>query len=150
MIRLATLSDVPVLVAIGTLFHSRTALAEILPYDAESVRRLLVDSIEGDHCAVFVLEDKGEVVGGIVGAVVPVYWNVRLMVGQQFAWFVRPARRHGLAALGLLDAFERWAIDKGAVAVFSGAKNDENAAAMDKLLTRKGYFNLESMYLKGV
>lgn len=151
MIRLATLTDIPVLVGIGSLFHSRTALADLLAYDAESVRQLLTVSIEKDDCAVFVLEEKGEVIGAICGSVVPVYWNHRLLVGQQFAWFVRPSRRHGLAALGLLDAFERWAIEeKGAVAVFSGAKNDENAEAMGKMLKRKGYFNLESMYLKTV
>jgi hypothetical protein len=48
-----------------------------------------------------------------------------------------------------LDAFEKWAFEeKGAAVVFSGAKNDENAAAMDNLLNRRGYFNLESLHLK--
>lgn len=151
MIRLATLSDIPVLISIGALFHSQTVLADLLPYDGESVRHLLATSIESDACVVLVLEEKGEVIGGICGSVVPVYWNQRLLVGQQFAWFVRNTRRRGLAAVGLLDAFERWAVDeKGAVAVFSGAKNDENAQAMGKLLSRKGYINLESMYLKTV
>lgn len=149
MIRRATLSDVPVLISIGALFHSQTVLADLLPYDGESVRHLLTTSIESDGCVVFVLEDKGEVIGGICGAVVPLYWNMRLLVGQQFAWFVRNTRRRGLSAVSLLDAFERWAIEeKDAVAVFSGAKNDGNREGMDKLLTRKGYINLESMYLK--
>lgn len=148
MIREATLSDVPVLISIGALFHSQTVLADLLPYDGESVRQLLTTSLENDSCVVYVLEDKGEVIGGICGAVVPVYWNARLLVGQQFAWFVRPSRRHGFASLGLLDAFEKWAFEKGAVGTFSGAKNDENAAAMGKLLGRRGYFNLEGMYLK--
>lgn len=151
MIRLATLSDVPVLISIGALFHSKTVLSDLLPYDGESVRHLLTTSIKNSDCVVYVLEEKEEVIGAICGSVVPVYWNQRLLVGQQFAWFVRPTRRHGLAAVGLLDAFERWAVDeKGAVAVFSGAKSDENAQAMGKLLGRKGYINLESMYLKTV
>jgi hypothetical protein len=151
MIRAAVFSDVPGLVSIGALFHSQTVLADLLLYDGESVRQLLTASIESDSCAVFVLEEKGEVIGGICGSVVPMYFNHRLLVGQQFAWFVRPTRRRGLAALGLLDAFERWAVeDKGAVAVFSGAKNDANAEGMEKLLGRRGYLNLESMYLKTV
>ena len=149
MVRRATLSDVPILVSIGALFHSQTVLADLLPYDPESVRVLLSTSIESENCIVFVLEDTGEVIGGICGMVIPLYWNNCLLVGQQFAWFVRNTRRRGLAAVALLDAFERWAIEEmGAVAVFSGAKNDGNREAMDKLLSRRDYVNLESMYLK--
>lgn len=149
MIRLATLTDVPILVSLGALFHSRTALDKILPYNGECIRQLLTCSIEAESSIVLVLEDKGEVVGAIVGTMIPLYWNFTLMAGQQIAWFVRPTRRHGLAALGLLDAFEKWAFEEqGASVVFSGAKNDDNAAAMDKLLTRRGYFNLESLHLK--
>jgi hypothetical protein len=149
MIRKATLEDVPILIAIGSLFHSQTVLSDLLPYDSESVRHLLVTSIENDACAVFVLEDKGKVVGGICGAVVPMYWNNRLLVGQQFAWFVVPSKREGIKSLGLLDEFERWAFEeKDAVACFSGRKQDENAKAMGRLLSGKGYFELESMHLK--
>lgn len=149
MIRPATFEDIPVLVSIGSLFHSQTILDELLPYDSGSVRHLLEASIEKPECTVIVLELEGEVIGGIVGAVSPVYWNQSLLVGQQFAWFVRNSKRRGMASVKLLEAFEKWAFENGAVAVFSGAKNDANREGMDKLLSRKGYFNLESVYLKG-
>jgi len=148
MIRKATVKDVPTLVSLGALFHAHTVLADLLEYDGESVRDLLITSIGSSDCSVFVLEEKGQVIGGICGGVVPLYWNRKLLVGQQFAWFVKPSERRGLSSLGLLDAFERWAYDHGAAAVFSGAKNDENGPVMDKLLKRRGYINLESMHLK--
>jgi hypothetical protein len=148
MIREAQLADIPVLVALGALFHSQTVLADLLPYDAPSVQRLLEDALQNEAYAVFVMTDAEEITGMICGALVPLYWNTRMVVGQQLAWFVRPSRRCGLVSVKLLSVFEDWALEHGAAAVFSGAKNDEGAQGMDKLLTRRGYINLESMYLK--
>jgi hypothetical protein len=148
VIRNATLVDIPHLVALGELFHSQTVLSELLPYDAPSVEQMLMHAIGDGACTVVVLTKQDEVVGAICGAVVPLYWNVNVLVGQQFAWFVQPSKRCGLISLKLLDAFETWAFAQGASAVFSGAKNDEGAQGMEKLLSRRGYLNLESMYLK--
>ena len=81
--------------------------------------------------------------------IVPAYWNRAVLIGQQFAWFVHPDHR-GPSALRLLAEFERECIERGVWLIASGAKHDANFERMDAALARRGYFELESMYLKGV
>ncbi|KAB0670352.1 hypothetical protein F6V30_09370 [Oryzomonas sagensis] len=150
MIRAATTEDIPAMAALGRIFHAATRLAELAPYDEGSVAGLLNGMIrDGARSVVLVMERDGAVVGGICGVVVPAYWNWSVLVGQQLAWFVHAEHRGG-RSLRLLAAFEQECVARGAAVMASGAKKDAGYGRMAALLTRRGYFELESMYLKGV
>ncbi|KAB0665562.1 hypothetical protein F6V25_07510 [Oryzomonas japonica] len=150
MIRPATTEDIPAMAALGRIFHASTRLAELAPYDEGSVADLLSGMVrDGARSVVLVMERGGAVVGGICGVVVPAYWNWSVLMGQQLAWFVHAEHRGG-RSLRLLAAFEQECVARGAAVIASGAKKDVAYGGMDALLTRRGYFELESMYLKGV
>jgi hypothetical protein len=149
MIRPAKLDDIPDLVGLGRMFHASTRLAGLAPYDKHCVADLLSGMIHSRKSVVLVMERDGVVVGGICGVIVPAYWNRFVLIGQQFAWFVHPDHR-GKTSLKLLDGFERECMQRGARLISSGAKHDAHFEGMDAVLTRSGYFELESMYLKRV
>jgi len=149
MIRPAKLGDIPDLVGLGRLFHASTRLAELAAYDKSCVADLLASMVHSAKSVVLVMEKDGVVVGGICGVVVPAYWNNSCLIGQQFAWFVHPDHR-GLGSVRLLAEFERESFKRGARLISSGAKHDASFEGMDAVLKRRGYFELESMYLKAV
>lgn len=151
MIRPAILSDIPDLVGLGRMFHVSTRLARLAPYHKQSVDDLLSGMINdpSGRSVVLVMELDNVVVGGICGVICPAYWNQACLIGQQLAWFVHPDHR-GRGSVRLLAEFERACIERGARLISSGAKHDGSFEGMDAVLTRRGYFELESMYLKGV
>jgi len=149
IVRTAVLDDVSRLSDLGEIFYLSTILPQFADYDRDSISALLIGCIESDMSIVLVMETDGIIVGGFTGMVIPLYWNVGVLAAQQIAWFVHPDHR-GPKSLKLLSTFEKWAEDMGATIFFSGAKTDPALLGMDAVLRRKGYEQLERIYVKGV
>jgi len=149
-IRAAEQKDVKELVKIGRLFFESTILKEFCDYDEITMDHLLSTYIMNENCMVFILEADSKIVGGIMAHITPVYWNWSVLAAQQLGWFVHPDYR-GFHSLKLIEAYEQWAMDKGAKMIFSGAKTVQGSyEMMDKMLSRRGYATLESVHVKGV
>lgn len=149
IVRDAEVKDIERLVELGELFFNQTILSNFnIEYDPESIRTLVETFIKNDNTAVIVLEADDKVVGAMMGMIVPLYFNNDVLAAQQFSWFVIPEYR-SISSLKLLYAFESWAVGKGVKIIFSGAKRNNEFEGMDKMMKRKGYFELESVYIKG-
>lgn len=147
--REATKNDIKDMVELGKMFYEKTILPAYVPYDEVSIACILTQYIDNDKTVVFVMEKDGRVVGGIMGQIIPLYWNLSCFAGQQLGWFVHPEYR-GAHSLRLIEAFEQWAKEQGAHIIFSGAKMNERYEMMDRLLSHRGYESLESVHVKGV
>jgi hypothetical protein len=146
MIRQAEEIDIPILVELGLMFYEATPLKSLVDYDMGSIEALIKRIMVDPMGILLVLERGGEVIGGIMGLVVPLYWNNAVLCGQQISLFVRPDKRCP-EGIRLLPEFKRLCREKGAQIIFSGAKKNADFPAMDKMLTRQGLFELESMYI---
>ena len=149
MVRLAVEQDIPRLVELGESFYNATRLADYINYDPVSTGEFLHSLIAGAVSVVFVSERNGLVVGSIAGCVVPCYWNKTQSIAQQLFFYLEPAHR-GSAALGLIRAWEVWAVTLGASTILSGSKSENNELGMTRrFLTRLGYAPLEETCIKG-
>lgn len=143
-VRSATLDDIPRMVELGRLFLNETILADMAPYDPDSVAALLMTCIEGDNACALVLEQEGYIVGGFIGVLTRTYWNTGCLAAQQMAWYVEPAWRSA-EALKLLAAWEKWCEEKGVRVIFSGRKMGYEA--MERIFERRGYVPLETVHV---
>jgi len=103
-----------------------------------------------DHCTATVigLWDDRTLVGGLGCMIVPDLSDGRLC-GQEMFWFVGDDYRKGLAPVRLLNEYEKWAAQHGAVEVrlvhLVGGVHDEQ---LDRLYKRKQYQVFEICYRK--
>lgn len=137
------------MVSLGQLFFDGTILPNVTEYCAVSMRTTIINLIEDESGFAAVLEDNGRIIGGIGGLLVPLYFNYNRLAGQQVFWFVHPAYRSA-KSLKLLDLWCEWCEDAGTEIIWSGAKYDHNYEGMARLMGRRGFTALESVYMKGV
>ena len=149
MIRDATENDLLKMVELGEEFYNSTILKKYIPCDPDSLGMLILQCIEQPNGVALVIEESGVLIGGFIGMVVPVYWNINYKVAQQIAWFVTPSKR-SFRSIMLLKRWEEIAKEKGASIVFSGAKKDERFKGMEHLFNRHGYDELENLHVKGI
>ena len=148
-VRFADESDIPHMVELGRMFFDSTILPFVTEYDDESMAATMKTLIDGVTGTILVLEKDGEIVGGIGGYTTPAYFNKNATFGQQVFWFVHPDYRSRRSLL-LLDTFGAWCKNMGATMIWSGAKQNESYSGMKKVLNRKGYQELETVFVKGV
>ena len=148
-IRRATTEDIPAMVELGELFFNETILGEMTQYDPESMAMTLMNLVSGINSVAIVMEQDGEIVGGIGGYMLPSYFNMNAMMGQQVFWYVHPKYRSH-RSVKLLQGFEQWCKSVGCHMIWSGAKMNENNEAMSAMLQRRGYKPLETVLIKGV
>lgn len=109
MIRRAIPQDIDALIALGREMHAESWYA-YLPFDGQKLSELLPRIMDSGYLAVYVR--KGEVVGGIVGALSE-FWFCRELVAHDLALFIRRDARGSLAAVRLVQGFEDWARGQG-------------------------------------
>lgn len=115
-------------------------------WDRDKTEAMLKTCIENELTTILVMEFEGEVVGGIVGVVQPLFMS-NTVVASELAWFVDPNHR-GKGAIKLVKAFEGWAKEKGAEYVTMA--DIRGIADLSKLYERLGYELTEAAYSKKV
>lgn len=110
MIRRATLSDIPDLLALGRKMHAESWYS-YLDYDVEKIASVLELLLKDGFLCVHEME--GVIVGGMAGCLSQ-FWFCRELMAHDLALFVEPGRRGGIAAARLVQAFIVWARDRGA------------------------------------
>lgn len=114
MIRPATHADIHKLLELGEAMHAESRYAAH-PWDTLKVGALIRGLIESPDGLVLVAERDGELVGGFLAMVSLAFYSSVTRIAEDFALFVHPGKRGGLAGSQLLAAYLDWAQGKGAI-----------------------------------
>jgi RimJ/RimL family protein N-acetyltransferase len=153
-IRRATPDDLDALADMGEQFFAFSAFGKAISYDRDAARAAIERYARPSTMlteapgVVFVADVDGQVVGGLVGFVGPVWFNPEARVATELAWWVAESHRGGRAALKLYRAFEAWADERDAqVIVMSDLVVDGETPAA-KLFEKLGYATVERAHIK--
>ena len=139
MIRPAKHSDVPRLIELGTLLHATTSYST-MSFCPDKSAVFLHELINGQG-VVFVAEVRGEVVGGMAGAVT-YQWFSNDLIAYDYSLFVEPSKRNGVIALRLIQAFKEWARLKGAKQIYMGIGTGVSVEGTTRLYESQGLRNI--------
>jgi RimJ/RimL family protein N-acetyltransferase len=117
------------------------------PLDESAYILQMMNLISGGRGAIFLLEDGGEIVGGLGGSIENDEISNRPLAVEKF-WYVDEAHRATSGAIKLLALFERWADQSGAVHKCMIAMEASDPEKMDALYRRLGYRKLQTTYIK--
>lgn len=137
MIREATVSDIPALLAMGEKFAEKARLTDHVGYDPASMEATFRAMIERDEFCLFVGE-----CGALGGMVAPHPFNHAQPIADELFWW-----SEGREGLRLLEAYEEWATARGAV-VRMTALEAVNPERMKRFYERRGYVPLERAYVR--
>ncbi len=146
MIRVATTADIPRILELGHLLHATTSYSAkaIVP---EKVAAFLEALISGDHGVIFLAEQGGEVVGGLMGGLTDQWFNHDL-IAYDYSFFLVPG--HGFSAVKLMRAFELWAKARGASEIYMGIGTRVGVDGTVRLYESMGFEHFGPMLVKGV
>lgn len=139
MIRPAKHSDVPRLIELGTLLHATTSYST-MSFCPDKSAAFLHELINGQG-VVFVAEVRGEVVGGMAGAVTD-QWFSNDLIAYDYSLFVEPSRRNGVIAVRLIQTFREWAKLKGAKQIYMGIGTGVSVEGTTRLYESQGLRNI--------
>lgn len=139
MIRHATPADIARLLELGEAMHAESRY-RVLPWSRDKVHRLLAWLIEIPDGFAMVAERNGEVVGGFIGAVCE-HWCTDAMMASDYALFISPERRGGIAARRLVRAYTDWATARGVppTLINIGITTGVNVESSSRLMQTCGY-----------
>lgn len=139
MIRPAKHSDVPRLIELGTLLHA-TSSYSTMNFCPDKSAAFLHELINGQG-VVFVAEVRGEVVGGMAGAVTE-QWFSNDLIAYDYSIFVEPSKRNGVIAVRLIQTFQEWARIKGAKQIYMGIGTGVSVEGTTRLYESQGLRNI--------
>jgi GNAT superfamily N-acetyltransferase len=142
-IREATAQDVPDLVQLGLRFRASTSYADLLAENADQMRQTAERLITQDDGVVFVSEDAGGDVTGMIGCLVFVHHlSGAVTCGEVFLYVIPEARGHGAR---LIKQAEQWARNHDATTIQMIAPVSTEVGV---LYTRLGYRAIEVAWQK--
>lgn len=131
-------------------FADEVTLDEYIDFDTLVLSCARVrNDIERKHLNVFIAYMDDEAVGFLVGVATPCFHRPAI-VAEQKLWYVRPSRRTGVAALKLVQAYERWARINGATQIYTGSANTPFTERTSKLLEHLGYARTGTLHVKEI
>jgi GNAT superfamily N-acetyltransferase len=145
LVRPAAHGDVGAIVAMGARMHAESAYS-FLPYDAEKVRRCVLEHIAHPEtlCA-FVAVDGGAPVG-MMGGYISEYFFCGEKIASDMVVYVEPGRRGTLAAARLIGAFREWAAARGAREICLGISTGREPARTGRFYERLGLRPVGGVY----
>lgn len=136
-IRNATQADMPELLKLGKAMHEESRWSA-LPFAEEKVRDLLVGLTVVPHGFLMVAEQGGQIIGVYAGWCGEHFFTHQ-KVASDFAVFVTPGKRGGLAAMQLIGAFIYWAKGQGAAIIQTGVSTGVLVEETTSLYERMGF-----------
>ena len=136
-VRLATVDDIPALVEMGAKFHAMSPHSFMGEYDADgaaNVLRFMIDSPQA-----IVLTNERGMIGGTFA---PVFFAPGKWMLEENYWWA------GADGFALLDAHLEYAKGWGARFYLLSTLEHDRSAAINRLVTRKGFVPLERRYIK--
>ena len=137
-IRTATDDDVPTIALQGMQFIGRLKLKTAANVD--TVTTAVAAIVNNPNGVVLVGEtDEGEVVGFLIGILVPLWFNEFDWSAVELAWWVDPEHR-GRTGIRFIKAFEQWAASHHVYrVVLSDVEFSDGATPAGPLVERMGY-----------
>jgi GNAT superfamily N-acetyltransferase len=143
VIRLATLSDVDAIVAMGLAFLRQSDYRTHIAENPDQMRVLAHHLLNSPDGAFFVADHDGRLVG-VLGIIAYAHHMSGERTAGELVWWVDPAKR-GIG-LRLLKAAEQWAKDQGAVTLQMIAPTED----VERLYTRLGFSPVERTYQRRI
>lgn len=144
MIRNATYNDISTMIALGEAMHAESRYARF-PWDSEMVGALIAALIESDDGLALVAEEDGQIIGGILAAIEKSFFGPARFACE-YAVFVRPDARGGMAAARLLSGYAQWARDRGAELVQAGITTGVKTELSARLYSAVGFQSVGQLF----
>jgi GNAT superfamily N-acetyltransferase len=148
MLRDLTRDDMPALLELAREMH-QAGVYSAYPMDEARVAYILTALIDAPEALTIGYQIKGDLAGAFLGEIIQDLWvDVRLAVNQMV--YVRKASRSSKAGFSLIEAYTKWAEQRGAdvmhFTVYAGINND----AVGRTLQRLGYAPSGGAYNKEI
>lgn len=148
-IRPAGPDDLDALAEMGARFFAYSAFAKVVPFDQDAARAAIEHYAAPSPSSVtMVAEVDGQIAGGIVGVVTPVWFNPAAKVATELAWWVSEGHRGTSVAIRLYRAFEAWADEQGVDAIVMSDLVIDGDTPAGKLFEKLGYATVERAHIK--
>lgn len=138
IVRPATIDDRFEIIRLGRQFLLASGLP--IPFSAAYAEATVRRAIEDSERLALVLDRGG--VKGVLIAAAGIHDFAPIKVASELMWWIDPTCRGGGCVM--LDAYERWASDRGCDLIGLAARDDRPAA----LYARRGYRPVESHFVK--
>ena len=136
-LRVATLPDVPAMVALGQEIIKEAPNYQSRPYLAENAEKHFTSLIKGGG-VIFLVEHQEQIIGGFVGRIGGDWFN-NTKIPFDDVLYVAPEFRKSRAAYMLIQAFIRWAQLMGANRIQCGTTTGVESAACIRLYKHFGF-----------
>jgi hypothetical protein len=147
-LRLAGPEDIGVLYSMSIDFVKASGYT--FPVDKTKVEQLISDIIYSgtEQKICLVLTNIFDVPVGMLAAIIDEPFFSRTKVAQELVWWVDPAHRGSRKSLELVNAYEYWAMTRGAIICQMASIADLEGEKVGKMLERLGYSRKELSYCK--
>ena len=136
-LRVATLPDVPAMVALGQEFIKEAPNYQGRDYVTEYAEKHFTSLIKGGG-VIFLVEHQEQIIGGFVGRMGGDWFN-DIKIAFDDVLYVAPEFRKSRAAYMLIQAFIRWAQLMGADRIQCGTTTGVESAACIRLYKHFGF-----------
>ena len=142
-------ADIEARSQLGKRLHAESVYAS-LPYDEDKVRKTLRRALDRpDRYCLLMAEIDREPAGMLYGQIGEHAFS-RLLGATVHTYYVPPDRRGTSAALKLLHAFRRWAVERGAVALYVSVSAGIRMPQADRFLRKLGFRGTGGNYALGL
>ena len=146
MIRKATMADKPQILKLLHDFFQDTDY-KFLGWDEQSSSAFISDLLTKDFTVIFV----DDAVSGCIGGYITPFWiNMNKKAAQEIFWYVDKSKRGSKVAIGLLNTFEKWAVEQKADFIAMSSTTNLDPSGVGALYKRKGYQPADISYIKEV
>jgi len=139
------MEDLPTLVELARAMHVHSAYS-VVPFEQVMCEVSLEMLIAEDQYCFFVAEKDEQIIGALPGMLVPMFPFSRALKLADVAVYVSPEHRGSRAGLMLINAYENWGKEKGAVFCYLGVTTGYNKAG--DFYKKIGYTEVGGFYCK--
>lgn len=139
MIRAATRTDIPAIVALGKLMWAESPRWSKLEFNGSKASAFLDDLFSLDDAGFAWLALRGDEVVGVLIAYVDEHWCSSDRIAQEIALFVRPDARGQFHAKALILEMKRWSATQNAKWLFAGTTTEVGAERTALLYESLGF-----------
>ena len=148
-VRRSTMEDMPAVTRMTMDFLAISPYDKHMTLDPVALEQQFRVMQDNDSVACFVAEIDGQIVGMLACCVTGCWFNPGVVIASELGWWIEPHARGTTCAVRLLNEFERWGRDKGAVLVAMSSLAIEKEQKVATMLARRGYAPCETTHLKG-
>ena len=147
-VRLATASDEEALLEMGRRMHAESRFSRY-PLDHTKLSKLIELSLSDEkvHCILVAQNVHGQLTGMLGGHVQSMFFTDALIAQDKF-FYVLPEWRGTSAALKLLMAFQRWALNRRVQEININMSVAIDMERFDKFMRHTGFASCGSNYFK--